>query len=151
MEPIPRPGGRGRSHHRGGSVRAVSRGRGTGLCRPVQFSPEACIALIHEAGGVAVLARPHTLHLPADQLAPLFERLVKAGLDGVEVYYGTHTPEETARYERLSEEWSLVESGGSDFHGGHKPGIDPGGRYGKPLRSVFHPRSSSAEKIHQNV
>lgn len=91
-----------------------------------QFSPEACMTLIHEAGGVAVLAHPRTLRLPADRLAPLLERWVKAGLDGIEVYYGTHTPEETVRYERLAAEWNLAATGGSDFHGDNRPGIDLG-------------------------
>lgn len=91
-----------------------------------QPTPEACIALIHEANGVAVLAHPNTLRLSDDKLNGLFERLVNAGLDGIEVYYSTHTPEETARYERLAAEWNLAKSGGSDFHGEHKPQIDLG-------------------------
>ncbi len=91
-----------------------------------QPSPEVCIALIHEANGIAVLAHPNTIHLTDRKLSALFERLVKAGLDGVEVYYSTHTPEETVRYERLADEWNLLKTGGSDFHGEHKPQIDLG-------------------------
>jgi len=91
-----------------------------------RFSPEESIALIHEAEGVAVLAHPLTLHLPVGELDPLLERLVKAGLDGVEVYYGIHTPEQTAQYERLTRKWGLVPTGGSDFHGEYKPKIDLG-------------------------
>ena len=91
-----------------------------------QPAPEACIALIHEANGVAVLAHPNTLHLSDKGLNALLERLVKAGLDGVEVYYSSHAPEETARYERLAAEWNLAKTGGSDFHGEYKPQIDLG-------------------------
>ena len=91
-----------------------------------QFSPEECVDLIHEAAGVAVLAHPNTLRLPEEKWGPLLERLVKAGLDGMEVYYSTHTPEETARYGRLAEKWNLVKTGGSDFHGQIKPDIDLG-------------------------
>lgn len=91
-----------------------------------QPSPEACIALIHEANGIAVLAHPNTIHLTDQKLSALFERLVKAGLDGVEVYYSTHTPEEIVRYERLADAWNLAKTGGSDFHGEHKPHIDLG-------------------------
>lgn len=100
--------------------------RGPAYVRNPQPSPEACIALIHEAEGVAILAHPNTLRLPVEKLGLLFERLAKAGLDGIEVYYSTHTPEETARYERLAAEWNLAKSGGSDFHGEHKPQIDLG-------------------------
>jgi predicted metal-dependent phosphoesterase TrpH len=99
---------------------------GPAYVKKYQPSPEECIALIHEANGVAVLAHPNTLRLPDDKLNGLFERLVKTGLDGIEVYYSTHTPEETARYERLADTWNLAKSGGSDFHGNHKPQIDLG-------------------------
>lgn len=91
-----------------------------------QFTPEECIDLIHEADGVAVLAHPDTLRLPEEKGGPLFERLVQAGLDGIEVYYSTHTPEAIGRYERLAEKWNLVKTGGSDFHGHIKPNIDLG-------------------------
>ena len=102
-------------------------GEGRPACiEKAQFSPEECIDLIHEANGVAVLAHPNTLRLPVEKWGPLFERLVKSGLDGIEVYYSTHTPEETARYERLAAEWNLVKTGGSDFHGQIKPNIDLG-------------------------
>ncbi|TAK09940.1 MAG: PHP domain-containing protein [Candidatus Manganitrophaceae bacterium] len=99
---------------------------GPAYVKKSQPSPEECIALIHEANGVAVLAHPNTLRLSDERLDVLFERLVNAGLDGIEVYYSTHTPEETARYERLAAEWNLAKSGGSDFHGKHKPQIDLG-------------------------
>lgn len=99
---------------------------GPAYVKKPQPSPEECIALIHEADGVAVLAHPNTLRLPVERLGPLFERLVKAGLDGIEAYYSTHTPEETVRYERLADAWNLAKSGGSDFHGKHKPQIDLG-------------------------
>ena len=99
---------------------------GPAYVEKARFSPEESIALIHEAGGVSVLAHPFTLHLPAEELDPLFERLAKAGLEGVETYYSAHTAEETLRYERLAREWELVTSGGSDFHGANKPNIDLG-------------------------
>jgi predicted metal-dependent phosphoesterase TrpH len=99
---------------------------GPAYVKKSQPSPEECIALIHQADGIAVLAHPNTLHLSDDRLNTLLERLVKAGLDGVEVYYSAHTPEETARYERLAAEWNLAKTGGSDFHGQHKPEIDLG-------------------------
>jgi predicted metal-dependent phosphoesterase TrpH len=102
------------------------RNGGSAYVEKDRLSPEESIALIHEAGGVAVLAHPFTLHLPVDQLDPLFERLVQGGLDGLEVYYSVHTPEQTAQYERLAERWGLVKTGGSDFHGDYKPKIDLG-------------------------
>ncbi len=74
---------------------------------------EAC-ALIHRAGGVAVLAHPGFQH-SSEALARVLaaERL----LDGVECYYAEHTPAQTARFVGLCRELGLVTTGGSDFHG----------------------------------
>jgi hypothetical protein len=91
-----------------------------------RFSPEECITLIHKAGGVAILAHPLTLGLPFEQMDELLERLTTAGLDGMEVYYSVHTPEQTTQYEQLASKWGLVATGGSDFHGEYKPKIDLG-------------------------
>jgi predicted metal-dependent phosphoesterase TrpH len=91
-----------------------------------RFSPEESIALIHEAGGVAALAHPFTLHLPVEEMERVLERLTRAGLNGVEVYYSIHSPEQTAQYEQLARKWGLVATGGSDFHGEFKPKIDLG-------------------------
>lgn len=102
-------------------------GDGRPACvKKAQFSPEECIALIHEAGGAAVLAHPSTLRLPDGKVGSLFERLVQAGLDGLEVYYSGYSHEEILRYERLAAEWRLAKTGGSDFHGANKPHIDLG-------------------------
>ena len=54
------------------------------------------------------------------------EGLVEAGLQGIEVYYSYHTPEQTAFYECLAARYGLARSGGSDFHGASKPGIQLG-------------------------
>lgn len=88
------------------------------------FSPEKCIRLIHEAGGLAVLAHPQTLHLSAENLESLLGRLAEFGLDGMEVYYSLHNPGDIHLYEKMARKWGLVPTGGSDFHGAHKPLID---------------------------
>lgn len=70
------------------------------------------IALIREAGGIPVLAHPG--RMADDQLVA---RLVDNGLQGIEVYYPTHTTEQTERYLRLAEKYELIITGGSDYHG----------------------------------
>jgi hypothetical protein len=69
------------------------------------------IGYIHGAGGLAVMAHP------ADsKLTHLIPRLVEAGLDGVEVYYPRHTPEQQAALLDMAAKYNLLVTGGSDFH-----------------------------------
>ncbi len=70
------------------------------------------IAIVHAAGGVAVFAHPGK-----DGDRGRVERLVAAGLDGLEVRHPSHTADETARLVGFCEEFGLVQSGGSDWHG----------------------------------
>jgi hypothetical protein len=98
-----------------------------GYVEKFRFSPQDAIATIHEAGGVAVLAHPFTLFKnPSVALDPLLETLSQAGLDGMEVIYSTYSEEQTRYYYERAEKYHLLPSGGSDFHGSHKPGIDLG-------------------------
>jgi hypothetical protein len=78
-----------------------------------RLSPEESIALIHDAGGVAVLAHPGLL---ADYRA-MVKRLVPAGLDGVEVAHPDNNPTVRANLRGLAVEHELIMTGGSDFHG----------------------------------
>jgi predicted metal-dependent phosphoesterase TrpH len=78
-----------------------------------QLSPEACIALIHQAGGVAVLAHP-TWVRNVEELLP---DIVAAGLDGIETYYGVYGPDIITWLEGLARQFDLVPTGGSDYHG----------------------------------
>ena len=87
-----------------------------------KLPPEEAIALIHEGGGVAVLAHPS--FLPDAGLA--VEQLVAAGLDGLEVYYKNYTPEEVGTYRALADTHGLTPSGGSDYHGIHDDEREPG-------------------------
>jgi hypothetical protein len=77
-----------------------------------QLSMRDAIAMIHAAGGLAVLAHPG----PAGTLERL-EALKSLGMDGVEVKHPGHSPSDTARLRTLSEQLELVPSGGSDWHG----------------------------------
>jgi predicted metal-dependent phosphoesterase TrpH len=73
------------------------------------------IALIHRAGGIAVLAHP-----AGEGRRERIEPLVAMGLDGLEVRHPSHSGEDRKRLEALAEFFGLVLSGGSDWHGaGH--------------------------------
>lgn len=79
------------------------------------FPPEAAISMIADSGGLSFLAHPS--HFVSEDL---LRHLVESGLDGIEVIHPSHSPEETAFYDRYADEHSLLKCGGSDFHGGLK-------------------------------
>lgn len=73
---------------------------------------EPTIRLIHEAGGVAVLAHPGLYH--ADEMIPA---LAAAGLDGIECWHTRHSQMAADSYARVAERLGLAVTGGSDCHG----------------------------------
>ena len=70
------------------------------------------IAMIHDAGGVAVWAHPQS-----DGNKERIGRFAALGLDGVEVRHPSHSSEDLMRLATLCEHFSLLTSGGSDWHG----------------------------------
>ncbi|NLG36157.1 MAG: PHP domain-containing protein [Lentisphaerae bacterium] len=95
-----------------------------------RLTAEAAVALIRQAGGVAVLAHPFTLRIGKDAMAQLFRDLAGAGLGGVECYYSEHSADLTKDYLVMAREANLVPTGGSDFHGEVSPGIRLGVGFG---------------------
>lgn len=106
------------------------------LCRP---TPYDAVRIIHEMGGLAVIAHPvQILVLPADVSAnfhlytekekdeakyfyadarnALMEELAVFGADGIECYHSTHTPDETEEFLAFAKAHGLFVTGGSDFH-----------------------------------
>ena len=85
------------------------------------FTAAETIAFIHQAGGVAVLAHPGKLD-PAMRVQPrLIHELVERGLDGLEIYYPSHPRKVRKKLQRLAEQYGLLKTGGSDYHGGNRP------------------------------
>ncbi len=91
---------------------------------------DQAIALICNAGGIPVLAHPGlvepTTDLPFDHLIQILKSM---GLKGIEVYYPEHTPESVAEYAAMADQYNLLMTGGTDFHGSLKPDLKMG--YGK--------------------
>jgi predicted metal-dependent phosphoesterase TrpH len=77
-----------------------------------QLGMRDAIAMIHDAGGLAVLAHP-----AASGTRERLTALREQGLDGVEVRHPSHSPSDTTRLAALARELELVPSGGSDWHG----------------------------------
>lgn len=90
------------------------------------MSPELAIGNIKKAGGVPVLAHPLLYNLPHEELYALVERLKKAGLKGIEVYYSNNRGQDEANVKALANHFGLIATGGSDFHGAVKPAIELG-------------------------
>mgnify|MGYP006286122701 FL=1 len=93
----------------------------------IRFYPDTIIDIIHKAGGLAFLAHPKQLAISDDtRLEELVRSLISFGLDGIEVYSSCHNKKERALYERIAEQYDLLISGGSDFHGVTKEHIELG-------------------------
>jgi predicted metal-dependent phosphoesterase TrpH len=81
-------------------------------------SAEEAVRLIHEAGGVAVIAHPYWDVQEPEQVRDLVESLNDdVGLEGIETFYPPHTKAQTAHCLALCEEFGLVPTASSDFHG----------------------------------
>lgn len=96
-----------------------------------KITPQEVIEVTLKAGGVPVLAHPTLYKLGKEQLDILVATLVEHGLKGIECVYSTYTPQEERQTKALAAKYNLIPSGGSDFHGDNKPGLDLGVGYGK--------------------
>jgi predicted metal-dependent phosphoesterase TrpH len=96
-----------------------------------EYSIEDTVSLIAEAGGLSFLAHPGRSMNEA-----LLFQLIKAGLDGIEVIHPSHSPDLVRYYRGIVDEYCLLESGGSDFHGGAKGDETLFGRIGIPVEAV---------------
>jgi predicted metal-dependent phosphoesterase TrpH len=85
---------------------------------------DEAIALIRAAGGVAVCAHPCLYR--GSSAEALVEALASEGLGGIEVWHPKHGVEESRRLSELARRLGLLETGGSDFHGGANGGVAPG-------------------------
>ena len=70
------------------------------------------IELIHQAGGLAVMAHPGLNR--TDDIIP---DLVDAGMDGIECFHTKHSTVMSERYLEIAEKHHLLVTGGSDCHG----------------------------------
>ncbi|MDF1699618.1 MAG: PHP domain-containing protein [Planctomycetota bacterium] len=100
------------------------RDRGPAYARAPVPSAEEAIGQVVAAGGVAVLAHPRSLKLGGEQAyREAFTRMRDAGLVGLEVDHPSQDAKLRRQFGALADELGLERSGGSDFHGAHKPGI----------------------------
>lgn len=111
----------------------IGKGR-VGYVPRYHLTPVEATRLIDSANGLPVIAHP--LDLPGlEKLRQWLPDLCAAGMVGLETYYGPYTRENEQALHALADEYHLIPTGGTDFHG---PGIHPvplGGRY-VPIEAV---------------
>lgn len=82
--------------------------------KKIHVSPKSALKIIADAGGLSFIAHPG--YIPETILTTL----IKAGIDGIEVIHPSHNDYQVRFYRGIVNQYCLLESGGSDFHGGGK-------------------------------
>lgn len=112
---------------------------------PQRYTPEEMLGMIRELGAVSVLAHPY-LNLTEEQLRYFLQQAKLWGLQGMEVRYSTYYETTTMAAQAAADDFDLLYSGGSDFHGKNKPDIQLGqGRGTLTVPAIW------ATKIRENV
>jgi predicted metal-dependent phosphoesterase TrpH len=120
---------------------------------PKRYFPiDEAIGLIHEVGGVAVLAHPPYITEDRRELVRLLDTFVPLGLDGIEAYSNRATNDDIDWYITQARRRGLIVTGGSDYHGLEGGEIVLGGGRGNlriPYRCVEEIRQAVARRRQQ--
>lgn len=103
-------------------------GRPGFVLRPAPTMEEG-IALIHEAGGLAVWAHPFWDVDSGDEVRDSIDRFAAMGLDGVEAFYTTHSEAQTRVAVEHCRGHGLLTTGSADFHGPQHPRFNAFGAF----------------------
>lgn len=95
------------------------------------LTPEEAITLIKNAGGIPVLAHPLLYKLSVSEIRMLLSHLKTCGLRGIEAIYSRNHGNDEAFVRKLADEYGLLITGGTDFHGENKPDLSIGRGTGK--------------------
>lgn len=91
--------------------------------RKIHVSPQSATKLISDAGGLSFVAHPGFIK------ETILMNLINAGIDGIEVLHPSHTENQVNFYRGIVNQYCLLESGGSDYHGGKKDDDENLGKY----------------------
>lgn len=98
-----------------------------------KMSAAQAIALIHQAGGVAIMAHPGLNR--SDDVIP---SMIGVGLDGIECFHSKHSAGMTEHYLQMAEAYGVLVTGGSDCHGMSK---------GRPLLGTVRLAYAHVERL----
>jgi len=76
------------------------------------LKPEQAIDLIHNAGGLAVLAHP-----AISDVYKYIDEFSDHGLDGIEIFHSSHDKPMRKKLRKIARDKNLLMTGGSDYHG----------------------------------
>ncbi|GAC1568017.1 MAG: PHP domain-containing protein [Ktedonobacteraceae bacterium] len=94
-----------------------------------RLTPNDAVRLIASVNGLPVIAHP--FELPGiEQLRDWLPGLREVGMVGLETYYGPYSEEQEQALRALADEYQLIPTGGTDFHG---PGMHPTPLGGRPV------------------
>jgi predicted metal-dependent phosphoesterase TrpH len=110
------------------------------------------VRIIHQAGGLAVLAHPMSLYVAWGRLPGLLAFLQKKGIDGIEAWHPNARVKDCKRLEETARALGLLVSAGSDFHGKARPerklGFTAGG---KKIGDEFLDELRNPQKNHPDL
>ncbi len=87
---------------------------------PYRPSATETVEFLRDMRAVPVLAHPFR-SMSEEILLDFLGKAKKCGLVGMETLYAKHTEQETAKAISIAQDFGLIQSGGSDFHGSNKP------------------------------
>ncbi|MDR3260169.1 MAG: PHP domain-containing protein [Fusobacteriaceae bacterium] len=90
------------------------------------FYPQRAVKMIYDNRGLASLAHPNLISKDFGVVENLIKELKNYGLGAIETEYPSFTAKEKRKYRKIAEKYSLLMTGGSDFHGENKMGINIG-------------------------
>lgn len=109
--------------------------------KKVHVSPQSAIKIINDAGGLAFIAHPG--HMKESILT----KLIDIGIDGIEVIHCSHKKMQQKFYRGIVNQYCLLESGGSDFHGGPRNDENNFGKYFTKSSVVENIRQMAKTKL----
>ena len=104
-----------------------------GYVRHEWASLATALQWIHGSGGVAVLAHPGRYDMGKQLLKQLIEEFIELSGQAIEVVTGSHRPEQFNTFAQLAQQYQLLSSLGSDYHGKGQSYIDMGSLPNLPL------------------
>ncbi|MFH1528753.1 MAG: PHP domain-containing protein [Bacteroidota bacterium] len=116
------------------------RDNGPAYERKIHLSPQSALKLISDSGGLSFIAHPG--HLKESVMM----NLINTGIDGIEVIHPSHNDYQINFYRGIVNQYCLLESGGSDFHGGKREDESNFGKYSIPqikveaMKNMLHNR-----------
>ncbi|RMD48237.1 MAG: PHP domain-containing protein [Ignavibacteria bacterium] len=109
--------------------------------RKIHFSPSAAIKLIKDAGGLSFVAHPNNMD------ENILKALIDSGIDGIEVIHPSHSKYRIKFHRGIADQFGLLKSGGSDFHGGKMEDEKNLGKYTIPLHFLNDMKKSLGRDV----